>query len=288
MFGKKTKEARENLNTKNRNSYEKYKEDASGLIKEFDEQKRRYDSIISTINAERIRMRDELKKLYDFLHDIGKNFDKKLTPFNFVHEEVAPSSKLLTIDPLPEPETVEEHYFTDPILKTVNNNINNKNINDSYESNILQRELEYQEDLNKRENEIAVIKDACEIADLYKINICLLADAIRDSIIPELELINAFLYADAIRERIVDGVKVDGSVEPFDILEYKDTPQDIHFQFVRNTFDFYEICTHIYTEKILTNIINDMEITDDERLEFEKCINESKTAMNNVLEKKVS
>ena len=111
-------------------------------------------------------------------------------------------------------------------------------------------------------------------------------DAIKNKIIPELGLIQAFLYADAIRERILDGADT-RNVHPYSIEEYRNTTQDVHYQFVRNVFDFYNISTNFFKRTILTDIINDRIVTEDEKTDFYKQIEGIKNSVRLIEDKKV-
>ena len=84
-------------------------------------------------------------------------------------------------------------------------------------------------------------------------------------------LIKSFLYADAIREKIMDGGKLD-NIRIYSIEEYQGTTQDKHYQFIKNTVDFYNLIVKFFKEKILTQIIKDQKITPEEKSGLKKQI----------------
>ena len=151
---------------------------------------------------------------------------------------------------------------------------------------IVRKQTEYTKDLTNRDRSISFIKDANEIAELYRQVVVIVRDSIRDKIIPEMGLIKAFLYADAIREIIVDGEKPT-DVHPYSIEEYKNTAQDMHYQFVKNAFDFYNISTNFFRKTILSDIIADKVVTEEEKRDFNEQIEAIKNSVKRVEEKKV-
>lgn len=110
---------------------------------------------------------------------------------------------------------------------------------------------------------------AAEIASIYRSLIATVKDSISETILPELTGIDAFLAADAIKNCIISGMDPEDA-EVANITEYKGTLFHGHFMFVKNTFDYYTIIAKFFTEPILTNIVEDNKITEEEKESFNK------------------
>lgn len=133
---------------------------------------------------------------------------------------------------------------------------------------------------------VSSLQDAIKIATVYRNIIVTVRDTIAEKIIPELELIQAFLYADAIRENLIEDDEI-SNIKPCNIVEYKGRKQDIHYQFVRNTFDFYKMSTTFFKKAVLTDILDDRVVTEGEKKEFHKQIYAIKNKMKTLESQKV-
>ena len=144
----------------------------------------------------------------------------------------------------------------------------------------------YDEDIYQRVVLVSSLQDAIKIATVYRNIIVTVRDTIAEKIIPELELIQAFLYADAIRENLIEDDEI-SNIKPCNIVEYKGRKQDIHYQFVRNTFDFYKMSTTFFKKAVLTDILDDRVVTEGEKKEFHKQIYAIKNKMKTLESQKV-
>ncbi len=144
----------------------------------------------------------------------------------------------------------------------------------------------YDEDIYQRVVLVSSLQDAIKIATVYRNIIVTVKDTIAEKIIPELELIQAFLYADAIRENLIEDDEI-SNIKPCNIVEYKGRKQDIHYQFVRNTFDFYKMSTTFFKKAVLTDILDDRVVTEGEKKEFNKQIYAIKNKMKTLESQKV-
>lgn len=150
------------------------------------------------------------------------------------------------------------------------------------------KESEYIKDLKSKNNNISSLKDAIEIAKIYRSIIVTVKDTISEKIIPELDFIRSFLYADAIRELVLEGESLEtNSIEPCNIAEYKGTKQDIHYQFIKNTFDFYRISTQFFKKTVLTDILEDRVVTEQEKADFNEQVQLIKNQINSLEDMKV-
>lgn len=265
--------------------YDDYQARVSKLNSEYISLRDKYNGEISIINNERISMREEIRKLYDFLHLIGGKMGNRITVFDFTMELPAIHEELPMI-PKPEKPILENiHILRDQFLSLPINQKNQKKLRE-FELKLSNCEVEYTNDCDKRIQKNKSIEDAVEIAQIYRNTVIMVRDTIRDKIIPEMDLIRAFLYADAIRQQVLEGGNPQ-EAQPASIEEYEGTAQDIHFQFVKNTFDFYRISTQFFKEKILTNILENKGITDEEKEAFQTKIEEIQRSKELLESKKV-
>lgn len=296
------KEDFKKLEEKSEQDYNIYKEKAADLEKEYNDVEKKFDVIIGTINAERLSFRKEIRALYDFLMLVGGSLkdEKRISIFDFADESPAPS------------------MGEDDIKKVENTNMYKKgsvgwgvlvgiglgaigvatkefirhNMNKAIYENCLMaaetRKNEYERDLNKKQKMVSDLKDAVEIAKIYRSIIVIVKDTISEKIIPELDFIRSFLYADAIRELVLEGESLEtDSIEPCNIAEYKGTKQDIHYQFIKNAFDFYRISTQFFKKPILTDILEDRVVTEQEKADFNEQVQLIKNQISSLEDMKV-
>lgn len=255
-----------NLNKESKLNHDAYLRDNSMLVKEYQDKKDAYNNHIGIINTEKISMRDELRRLYDFLSFLGGELKKIRMVVDFVEEAPAPN---ISDDVEPSVEEVIPTEFDVPIIGGI--------INDSraveHEKKKYQKSLEYKRNLNKKKQAITRMDDCVQIAKVYRDTLVLLRDAIREKIIPEFEYIKAFLLADAIREKYIAGLGFD-EIKPCKIIEYKGTRYNSHYQFVKNSFDFYDMCSAFFSKPVLTELMKTEELTDKQRDEFYQSVYE--------------
>lgn len=255
------------------------------LQKQAEEMCRKYNDEIPIINSERVQMRDEIKQLYNFLKNFG-DIGEKITIFDFVAEEtkgvddISSENKFVT-----EKKDANKVYqfskFATGALCTVNpifapaliafsvhDRSNNKKDFDKLTLDFEKAKVENENKLKKAKELIEFFKVAHKIAIIYRNIIVTVRDSISETIIPELSGIKAFLYADAIAQKIDGGENLQSIVMPTDIKELEDTRYNEHFLFVKNTCDYYNLITTLFKEKILTRIVEDNEISDEEYSAF--------------------
>ncbi len=276
--------------------YDEYKNERNQCDSEIHKYRSQYNSWIATINSERSPIRQEIKKLYSFLKDFG-DVGVQITHFDFQNEQMLPH----IID-----DTDNEENITFGHRKKEGINIGDmallmifppivfekagKYIFNWFKDkkNYLQKVEDTEREYTKWENQLKKCKDrvkfyksAVEIAETFYQSFVTIIDSIRESIIPELNGITAFLVADAIKNCIIEGDNPDNAV-PANISEYSGTLYDQHFIFVKNACDYYTLVKRFYTQPILTNIVEDSQVTDKERQQFlnaVKEINDKKTLL---------
>lgn len=250
--------------------YKAYAKNANEKEKKYMQLREDYNSEITIINNERLSMRMEIQRLYNFLKAVGGSMGARITPFDFEKEAPVYNEDIVLIEKLEKPELENWHYI-DGVVRMSFVKGHNKAIIKDFEKEVQEQKIKYTYDLTKRDQKIEFVKDAEVIAKLYRDIVVIVRDTIRDKIIPEMGLIKSFLYADAIREKIMDGGKLD-NIRIYSIEEYQGTTQDKHYQFIKNTVDFYNLIVKFFKEKILTQIIKDQKITPEEKSGLKKQI----------------
>ena len=250
--------------------YKAYAKSANEKEKKYMQLREDYNSEVTIINNERLSMRMEIQRLYNFLKAVGGSMGARITPFDFEKEAPVYNEDIVLIEKLEKPELENWHYF-DGVVRMSFVKGHNKAIIKDFEKEVQEQKIKYTYDLTKRDQKIEFVKDAEVIAKLYRDIVVIVRDTIRDKIIPEMGLIKSFLYADAIREKIMDGGKLD-NIRIYSIEEYQGTAQDKHYQFIKNTVDFYNLIVKFFKEKILTQIIKDQKITPEEKSGLKKQI----------------
>ena len=254
----------ENINDEN---YEKYISKFNELESNYNRLRDNYNGEIAVINTERVSMREEIKKLYEYLNTIGGNIGEAKTIFDFKMELSAIYKSFQAVVKIQPPILENTHLFLDSLIKTVSIKNSNKRKIEDFELEIDGKEIEYTNSLEEIKQNIKFLNEANEIAKIYKEIIIIIRDEIKDRIIPEFGLIRAFLYADDIKEKLINDMDPT-DIQPHSIEEYNGSLQNIHYQFIKNAFDFYNIVVNFFQRTILTDIISDCEITDSEEIEF--------------------
>lgn len=253
----------DDLNKNNTKKHNEYVAENNRLIKEYSDNKDLYNNQINIINSEKIAMREELRNLYDFLKFIGGSLERKISMNDFLEESPAPN---IDSDEENALDRVEPDSYDWGIL-----HFSNVKHAKDFEKQLYWQSLKYKQNLSKKRVLAKRMTDGVEIAILYRNILATSRDMIREKIIPEFEYIKAFLLADAIREKVIANQDVT-EAEPAPIIEYKGTKYDRHYKFVKNTFDFWDLCQAFFSKSILTNLMKQEEITEEQRKEFEESI----------------
>lgn len=156
-------------------------------------------------------------------------------------------------------------YLLTEFKKKSNDKENFKNMQIEYEEDCVR----WKKDIEKMKDEVSFFATAVQIADMYRILIATVRDTITEKIIPELNGILAFLYADAIKNCIISNEDPD-SARIANIAEYRGTPYEKHYIFVKNVFDYYVLISKFFTEPILSNMLQKHKISEFEYERFKK------------------
>lgn len=238
---------------------------------------------IAEINSERIQLRKEIKALYEFLGFFG-DIGKRITPFDYVTEDYI-TPEIYSPDEQgtrPEVKSDEANAFVKtmaaiftPLPITLIKNHKSKNEILQTQRQFELEKISWEKQIADCEAEVSFLKTANEIAEMYRNIVVVVKDAIDEKIIPELSGISSFLYADAIKNCVIEGTDP-ADVQPQSIAVFQNTPYDRHYVFVQNAFDYYTLISAFFKESVLTKMLNDHEVTQEERDEFEKNIAEIK------------
>ena len=266
--------------------YENYCNEISSVRATYMKLRDTYNHGISTIDSERTSMRNEIRILEKFLKKIGGTMTNEISIFDF-KEEHPPIFEEHTMIAKPDKLILEEvHGWTDPLIKTIKISKMNKKRIEDYELEMETKQQEYNQDILKFKSKLEFLEDAIKIAEIYLQTVVTVKDAIKEKIIPELGLITAYLYAESLKEIIIDGENPT-EILPISISECEGTPQDIHYQFVKNVYDFYVISTNFFKNAVLSNVIDKGNLTEEEKQEFEDQADKIRQSIHRVEEKKV-
>lgn len=252
------------LNRQSEHEYNEYMKESEKLLKVYADKKDFYNNQIHMINAEKIAMREELKVLYSFLEYIGGSLERTISIIDFHEEHPALNVTNNLVEKL---EQVE--YEDDWGIGNINNTRRAKDL----EKKIYWKSIEYKKSLADKRKLVKRMEDAEAIAKLYRNILTVVRDTIREKVLPEVEYLRAFLIADAIREKVFAGNEID-EVKPCKIIEYKNTKYNVHYIFVKNTFDFLDLAKAFFSKRILTDLLQTGSVTPEERAEFERSVYE--------------
>ena len=254
---------------------EDYKTSVDDISNEYENQRGKYNGLINTLNSQRVALKDEIRNMYDFLHRLG-NIGKELTIFDYKQEDPAP---VLSASIKPE---INAPDCKKGLFKRKKNNIALLN----YNAEILRIEQKYVSDISAKRLSIRYLEIATNIARIYFETVVYIRDFIKTKIVPELSFIYSSLIADGVLNEVVSGGDA-SRARISDISEYKDTNKDIHYRFVQNVHDFYQISTAFFKKTILTNFLADKRISVEEKESFKKSVEQIYEKANAVVREKV-
>lgn len=302
-----TKISKESLQEEWEEKYSAYFKEAQELSNKITYYCNQFNSQITIINMERHLMRREINKLYKFLKQIG-NIGIKLTPFDYVAEDwlfndtqkgaldlvtgalggvatfgavgalgttatsvlgasalaLAPTAIFGATLPIASTLVVPAYFLFSGIKKK------------QEKDNLLQLQkklemscIELKRDLNKKNIDANFNETIIEIANLYRVIITSVRDTIEEKIIPELEGVLAFLYADAVKNCLINNEEPD-EVRIGNIAEYRGTPYEKHYNFVRNVFDYYILIDELFKTPVLSDLLKKEKVSKSDVENFKK------------------
>ncbi len=289
------------------NAYEQYKEDAEVLNDRIYRAQSEYDNAISVLNAERNDLRSEIRLLYNFLGGLeGACPGPRITPFDFVRERPANrDSDSIEYNgnaacDIPR-QSIEKGIVKNALkyggvaligggpigigamgaFDFFRSRSKNKK---QYEDCLLafeNQKIKWKDDLNTRREIVKQWELVSRMAGQYHGCIATVKDTIQDTIIPELGLVKAFLYANSIQEAIICDDSI-SNITATEIQVLQNTPFDVHYQFVRNVFDYYTLISSFFRQTVLTDIISDCGNTDQKEQKFNRSIEDIRNKTKNI------
>lgn len=131
---------------------------------------------------------------------------------------------------------------------------------------------------DKLNNKIEMIEKVdMRICDLYIELIKAICYYIEFQIVPQIEVIQSFLECESVKNVYIADTKakiIENVEYETDIKLYDNTIYQKHFNFIRNAFWFYILSSTIYSSPVLTKLLENKNITDNdiEKLEGQKLL----------------
>lgn len=131
---------------------------------------------------------------------------------------------------------------------------------------------------DKLNNKIEMIEKVdMRICDLYIELIKAICYYIEFQIVPQIEVIQSFLECESVKNVYIADTKakvIENVEYETDIKLYDNTIYQKHFNFIRNAFWFYILSSTIYSSPVLTKLLKNKKITEDdtEKLEGQKLL----------------
>ena len=131
---------------------------------------------------------------------------------------------------------------------------------------------------DKLNNKIEMIEKVdMRICDLYIELIKAICYYIEFQIVPQIEVIQSFLECESVKNVYIADTKakvIENVEYETDIKLYDNTIYQKHFNFIRNAFWFYILSSTIYSSPVLTKLLENKKITEDdtEKLEGQKLL----------------
>lgn len=252
-FNKKIEEINVQQKEKDDNHNKDYEAQATKAIDDCNT----YNALVGLINAERYNMRDEINELADFFNSLGYEAEY-ISPLNFGLE----SFRNLNV------KKVESVYY---------DQVNSTNLF-GLKSRLLEATESSQRANESRKRSIDEITTeksflnlAKEIAKIYLPIVALVKDAIKKTLLPELNGIQAFLYAAAVVDAIANDEEPTSEICANEITEYENHPlYHQHYLLFKNAKDYYTLIKSFFERAVLTNILNDPKTAENEKDNFEK------------------
>lgn len=148
------------------------------------------------------------------------------------------------------------------------------------------RKIQYRNDLKKRQLYFHTMEDAIKIAEIYRVNIKSISCAIDDTILPELSLVKSFLFAEYAKNKIISNEMLT-DIKMESILLYKDTAYNKHYIFTNNAFHFYKMIVEFFSKPILTTLLEDYVISEEEKKAFQEQIEYINRSINDLKENSI-
>lgn len=215
-----------------------------------------YNALVGLINAERYNMRDEINELADFFNSLGYEAEY-ISPLNFGLERFR---------------NVKVNKFEFDYDKVNSTNLFGQKSRLSEATESSQRADENRKrSIDEITTEKSFLNLAKEIAKIYLPIVASVKDAIKKTILPELNGIQAFLYAAAVVDTIANDEEPTSEICANEITEYENHPlYHQHYLLFKNAKDYYTLIKNFFERAVLTDILNDPKTAEKEKDNFGK------------------
>jgi hypothetical protein len=297
--------------------YDNYEKEAKEINKRIDLIIRDFNDQIPIINT--IRNNEfgpQIDKLYKFLKNFG-DIGTEISPFDFVteksrvnhHNDLSQSLNsreneseriegvstdssgtaiigMAAIPILVAGPVILAPFAIGEIIKGFAKNNDTKDKILELRKQIEHSKVKFKKDIMDRESYRKTMEVAISIAEIYRVNIKSISRAIDETILPELGLVKSFLFAEDVKNKII-AKEVITEVRPESIVMYKDTPYNKHYLFVNNTFHFYKMIVEFFSKSILTSLLEDHFISEQEQNDFNNKIEHINNQLNYLQENSI-
>lgn len=287
-------------------------DDAAKVVQKFTGEKERRQ-IVEETKHEYKESRNAIQILIDILNNLIKVFNQKIKALNSIREEKVKiniqklgsslaifgnikdmseyseeKEKLFFYIPERAFEKVENYiadidWSSDEIfLRTFFQGIFTPFFTRKQNKKMIERLEKFKADMmgekDKLNNKIAMIEKVdMRICDLYIELVEKISDYIKLKIIPQIEVIESFLECESVKNVYIADTKaktIENVEYETDIKLYDNTIYQKHFNFIRNAFWFYILSSTIYSSPVLTKLLENKNITDNdiEKLEGQKLL----------------
>lgn len=250
----------------------------------------KFSKEINLINSKRERLWSDLKKLYNFLEELGNISEIKY--LNFKKESSILSEDSLEISIKTNNIQRIEQQLSDLKIHGVGDYTKMffweglNGARKAYENNTdVEKKLEnylkeikvIEVDLKKYKGNLDLKRDyiiLCEkITIEYRNLINEISDFLEEKIFPELEIIKLFLLAHSIKNEVIFGnLDKETKITPTKVVNLSESIYRKHYLFIQNTFLLFQIVQNFFSQDVITSLIS---LTDN-NLEEEKINNMTK------------
>lgn len=287
-------------------------DDAAKVVQKFTGEKERRQ-IVEETKHEYKESRNAIQILIDILNNLIKEFNQKIKALNSIREEKVKiniqklgsslsifgnikdmseyseeKEKLFFYIPERDFEGVENYiadidWSSDEIfLRTFFQGIFTRFFTRKQNKKMRERLEKFKDDMmgekDKLNNKIEMIEKVdMRICDLYIELVEKISDYIKFKVIPQIEVIESFLECESVKNVYIADTKakiIENVEYETDIKLYDNTIYQKHYNFVRNSFWFYILSATIYSSPVLTKLLENKKITDNdiEKLEGQKLL----------------
>ncbi|WP_423188949.1 hypothetical protein ACO1PF_10195 [Alkalibacterium sp. f15] len=146
--------------------------------------------------------------------------------------------------------------------------------------------MSFKNDIKIKQHFLETMEDAIKIAEIYRVNLLSISQSIEETMLPELGYVKSFLIAEDAKNKIIANEEIK-ELKPDSITLYRQTPYHKHFLLVQNSFHFYKIIAEFFSKPILTTLLEDHQISEQEKEDFNNQVELINTKLAQVKENRL-